>query len=225
MAFATRDRMKDSTKPATAATIVPAAIVLLAALACAPADEPPSGDAPAAETPAAETPAAETPATAEGALEIRDPQAQIMPGGEMGVVYLTVVNPGTEADRLLAVESPAAGAAETHETVEEAGGVLRMVPRPEGFEIPAGGTLVLEPGGKHVMLMAPERPAEGTDELPLVLHFERAGAVEVTAPLRDLGGDGSGGSEHEMHDMDDHDMGDHDMGDHGMDDHDMGDHG
>jgi copper(I)-binding protein len=216
--------MAVSMKASMEGTIIPAAIAVLAVLACAPADEPPSGEAPSAEAPSAQAPSAEVP-SAEAQLEIRDPQAQIMPGSEMGVVYLTVVNPGAEADRLVSVESPAAGAAETHETVEEEGGVVRMVPRPEGFEVPAGGTLVLEPGGKHVMLMAPERPAEGESELRLVLHFEHAGAVEVTAPLRDLGGDGSGGSEHEMHDMGDHDMGGHDMGGYDMGDHDMGDHG
>jgi copper(I)-binding protein len=102
----------------------------------------------------------------------------------MGAVYLTVVNPGPGSDRLLRVETAAARRAETHETLEE-NGVMRMVPRPEGFEVPAGGTLELKPGGKHIMLVEPQEPARG--KIGLTLHFERAGAVQVEAELSAMG--------------------------------------
>jgi copper(I)-binding protein len=114
------------------------------------------------------------------ALEVRDARAALHPG--TGVVYLTVVNAGSVDDRLLRVATAAAGVAETHETLMQ-DGMMRMVPRPEGFAIPAGGTLTLEPGGKHVMLRELQPPAAGAATLPLTLHFERAGAVEVQAAL------------------------------------------
>lgn len=162
---------------------------------------------PATETPeAAATPAA----TAAAGLEIRDPQASLTPGGT-GAVYLTVANPGPEGDRLLRVETGAARAAETHESLED-GGVVRMVARPEGFEVPAGGTLELAPGGKHIMLIDPQAPQDGAGAIPLTLHFERAGAIEVQAALSAAGGDGMDHSGHDMdhsgHDMDHsgHDM-------------------
>ena len=120
------------------------------------------------------------PAAAPGKLEIREPRASLM--AEMGVVYLTVVNPGPESDRLLRVETGAARAAETHESLHE-NGVVRMVARPEGFEVPAGGTLELGPGGKHIMLIEPRALQEAAGTIPLTLHFERAGAIEVQAVL------------------------------------------
>ena len=44
-------------------------------------------------------------------------------------------------------------------------------------------TVVLEPGGLHLMLMRlKSRPGKG-DEVALTLEFERAGAVEVRAPV------------------------------------------
>lgn len=115
---------------------------------------------------------------AKEALEIREPRAVLMPS--MGAVYLTVVNPGQESDRLLRVETAAARRAETHESREE-NGVMRMRPHPEGFAVPAGGTLALEPGGKHIMLVEP-RDAAG-EKIALTLHFEKAGAVAVQAPV------------------------------------------
>ena len=118
-------------------------------------------------------------------LEVQLARANLMPEG--GAVYFTVVNPGPEADRLLRVETGAARAAETHESVVE-NGVVRMVARPEGFEVPAEGELVLEPGGKHVMLISPQT-ADAGGKIALTLHFERAGAVqvqaEVSAPMDD----------------------------------------
>ncbi len=109
-------------------------------------------------------------------LEVQLARASLMPQG--GAVYFTVVNPGP-ADRLLRVETGAARAAETHESVVEKG-VVRMVARPEGFEVPAKGELVLEPGGKHVMLISPQA-ADAAGMIALTLHFERAGAVQVQA--------------------------------------------
>ncbi|HYO16525.1 MAG TPA: copper chaperone PCu(A)C [Thermoanaerobaculia bacterium] len=115
-----------------------------------------------------------------GELEIRDARASLMQ--DMGVVYLTVVNPGPEDDRLLRVETAAARVAETHESLHE-NGVVRMAARPEGFEVPAGGTLELGPGGKHIMLIEPKTAQEAAGSIPLTLHFERAGAIEVQAVL------------------------------------------
>lgn len=153
-------------------------------------------------------------------LEVREPRASLMPG--MGAVYLTVVNPGRASDRLLRVETGAARAAETHESVEE-DGVVRMVARPDGFEVPAGGTLALEPGGKHIMLIEPRAPEPPAAAIRLTLHFERAGAIEVEAALAAMGGaDHTGhGADETGHDAghDGHDM---DHGEHSEHGHDEG---
>jgi copper(I)-binding protein len=101
----------------------------------------------------------------------------MMPGG-MGAVYLLIQNPGGEADRLLAVSTPAAAVAEIHESLEE-DGMMRMVAHPDGFEVPAGSSVELAPGGKHIMLL--KASAEGS--MTLTLHFEKAGEVTVEAKV------------------------------------------
>jgi len=117
-------------------------------------------------------------------LEVRQARASLSPS--LGAVYLTVINRGARSDRLLRVESAVAQAAETHESREEKG-VMRMVAHPDGFEIPAGGTLELEPGGKHIMLVAPRMFAASGGTIPVTLHFEHAGTVEVQAAVTPLG--------------------------------------
>jgi periplasmic copper chaperone A len=139
------------------------------------------GDPPAATPPAATPPA-------RAGLEIRAPRAVLAPGGT-GAVYLTIVNPGSDSDRLLAVETAAAAAAEIHETVRE-GDVMRMVGHPDGLEIPPHGTVELAPGGKHVMLIEP-RPG-AADTIRLGLRFENAGLLEVDAAVTQAGAPDAG---------------------------------
>lgn len=129
---------------------------------------------------AREEAAATREASASPDLTVQQPQAHLMPG--MGAVYFSIVNPSDAGDRLVAIETAAARAAETHETLEE-GGVVRMVPRPDGFEIPPRGTLELRPGGKHVMLIEPAEASAGSATIRLKLHFERAAAIEIDVPI------------------------------------------
>lgn len=149
-----------------ARTFVPTALAALAALGC--------GERMAAEPPVA-------PAATLGELRIHAPRARLT--GAAGAVYLRVENGGRADDRLLVVETAAAAVAETHETVEQ-DGVMRMSAHPDGFAVPAGGTLELRPGGKHVMLIEP-RPDDG-GTIPLSLVFERAGRLELRVPVAEL---------------------------------------
>jgi copper(I)-binding protein len=59
---------------------------------------------------------------------------------------------------------------------------MRMRPQPDGFAIPAGGELTLEPGGKHLMLVnMADVASDGTVEV--TLHFAETGEVTVSAPV------------------------------------------
>lgn len=153
-------RVRFDPSPCLAGVVLWTAVALLAAGGCGKLD-----DGPAA------------------GLEIRDPRVNLVPGG-MGAVYLSVVNPGAGSDRLLAVETAAAAAAEIHETVQE-DGLLRMIAHPDGLEIPPRSTVELAPGGKHVMLIAPRPSPEG--KIRLALRFEKAGVVEIDVPVIRMG--------------------------------------
>lgn len=126
-----------------------------------------------------------TGASASTGLQITNAHARpapTTPGNS--ALFLTIVNAGAEADRLLSVTTPVA-AAELHETVDD-NGVMRMVARPEGFAIPANGTLELAPGGKHIMLLNLTQPLQPGQSLAVTLTFEHASPLTLNAPVLEM---------------------------------------
>lgn len=75
------------------------------------------------------------------------------PGANMSAGYLRISNNRSEPLAITRVESPQFGKIEIHETTT-IDGVSRMRPLP-ALEVPANGSVVLERGGKHLMLMRP----------------------------------------------------------------------
>jgi len=53
------------------------------------------------------------------------------------------------------------------------------------IEIPAGGTVIMEPGGLHLMLINLTEPLEAGAAYPLTLKFERAGEWTLHVPVAD----------------------------------------
>ena len=77
-----------------------------------------------------------------------------MPGMTMRAGYLTLTNNSEETITITRVSSLNYGSVMLHESVVE-DGVARMRPL-EKIEILAGASAMLEPGGKHLMLMRPK---------------------------------------------------------------------
>jgi copper(I)-binding protein len=96
-----------------------------------------------------------------------------------GVAYMTIVNNGVRADRLLNVSGGIANRVELHATKMD-GDVMRMRPVSGGVEIAPGEKVEIGPGGLHVMLMGLAVPLKEGDKFPITLEFEHAGAVEVS---------------------------------------------
>ena len=93
--------------------------------------------------------------------------------------FMAISNEGATPDRLIAVETGIAERAEIHTTETGADGVAKMVHLPDGVEIPAGDTVVLERGGLHVMFMGLTGAMKEGDMVPATLVFEHAGRVEI----------------------------------------------
>lgn len=142
-------------------------------------------------------------------------------GAKVGAGYVTIRNSGSAADTLVSVETPSAGRGEVHDmTMED--GVMRMR-RLDGLEIPAGGSVELKPGGKHLMFMnLKERLVEG-GSVPLTLKFKSGATISLDLPVKPLGagssghghGDDKGSNAHDAHNHDGHahDGHGHDHGD------------
>lgn len=109
--------------------------------------------------------------------------------------YMAIVNNGTEADRLIGVETDIAAKAEVHESKVGADGVGTMDPVP-ALEIPAGGTVSLERGGLHIMLMGLKSKLTEGEMRKATLIFERAGRVEIEFMIDPPMGEGMEGMDH-----------------------------
>ncbi|WP_240341372.1 MULTISPECIES: copper chaperone PCu(A)C [unclassified Dietzia] len=163
-----------------AAFVAASALALaLTTTACATNDT----DTTTAATPAA---AADTADSAASTTVTFDDGWAKATGTEMTGVFGTITNPGDTDLHLIGVESDLGGSAGLHETVPGGSGMM-MQEREDGFVIPAGGELVLEPGGNHIMLMELGRPITTGQQITLTLEFDGA-EQDVTVSARDFQG-------------------------------------
>lgn len=101
----------------------------------------------------------------------------------MAGAFLTIANSGTEDDTLVSLSASVAGAVEVHEMKEGTDGVMTMSPLPEPLVIPAGGSVTLEPGALHLMLIGITEDLNEGGSYELTLTFEKAGDVTLTVPV------------------------------------------
>ncbi|MFC3123796.1 copper chaperone PCu(A)C [Pseudoroseomonas globiformis] len=136
-------------------------------------------------------------AASSGALAIEQPWARAAVRGGTGGVFMTIRNKGGSADRLVGISSPLPRVAEIHSTQRD-GDVMRMRPV-EAIEIPAGGSVTLQPGGLHLMLVGLKEPMPAGGSVQVTLTFERAGAITLEVPVGAAGAGGHGhGHSHGM---------------------------
>lgn len=108
-----------------------------------------------------------------------------------GAAYLTIRNTSQSADRLVATESPVAATVEVHNHIMD-GNVMRMR-KVDGIDLGPGSRIELKPGGYHVMFIGLKTPFKEGETVPLTLTFEKAGKIEISAPVRAMGSMGRGG--------------------------------
>lgn len=140
-------------------------------------------------------------------IKVSEPWARSSPlVAGAGAAYMKIENTGSAADALLGASSPAATTVEVHETVamgtaaptdgmgmgtpmpsasgDAGGGMMGMVPV-DRVEIPAGGSVELKPGSYHIMLIDLKEELKPGDSIEITLTFEKAGAITVTAEVRE----------------------------------------
>lgn len=134
-----------------------------------------------------------------GSIELKHPWSRVAPpvapvlGG-----YVTIINTGTEPDRLVGGSSAIADKFELHES-KLVDGVAKMRPLQDGLVINPGQTVDLQPGGTHIMFVAPRsRPAEG-EKFAGTLVFEKAGTVDVEFAVQAMGTVPTKAEDHAQH--------------------------
>ncbi len=124
-----------------------------------------------------------------GMLEIVDAWSRPTAGRTPnGAAYLTIINHGQSADRLVSAQSPASAKVELH-TIVTQGSVMKMRPVP-AIDIEPGKTVELKPGGYHVMLLGLKSPLAAGKTIPLTVTFEKAGTATIEVSVQR--GEGAG---------------------------------
>lgn len=108
------------------------------------------------------------------------------PGAKTGAGYVILKNNGSEADKLIAIETEAAERVTFHQTVTE-GGMAKMIPIEGGLEIPAGGEYRLGLDGSHAMLEGLTAPIGLGQLITGTLIFEKAGRVDIDFEVEPAG--------------------------------------
>ena len=129
-------------------------------------------------------------------LRIEDPFAgATLPNQPVAGGFMVISNTGNADDTLIAARSAAAARMEIHEMAMD-GDVMRMRELSGGLAIPAGETVMLKPGGYHIMFMELSGPLLEGSETEVTLTFENAGEVTLALPVVARGKGGIGHGKH-----------------------------
>lgn len=113
-------------------------------------------------------------------VTLQNGYVRLPPPGSPAAAYFTLRNTGIPR-ALVAADCDCAGMTMIHESVEQDGMVrMRHV---DAAPLPAGGELVLKPGGLHVMLMRLAKPLQAGDQIALQLRFADGDTLIVTLPV------------------------------------------
>jgi copper(I)-binding protein len=118
-----------------------------------------------------------------GRITVTNLRANLTLPSDTGSLWMEIFNGTGEDDALLGAEVPGCAVIELHNMMMENDVmVMRQV---EGGKIPlpAGETVELQQGGLHVMCIGKEAPLEAGSMIDIVLHFENADDIALTAEV------------------------------------------
>jgi hypothetical protein len=115
-------------------------------------------------------------------VAVRDPWiAEAPPGAMTAAAFMVLENDGAEPRSAVRAESPACERIEFHRSQVE-GGIARMLEQ-KSLTVPAGGSLALEPGATHMMLIRPAALRAG-DRVRITLELDDGEKLAVDAVVR-----------------------------------------
>ena len=139
-----------------------------------------------------------------GMLEIGTVQIRATaPGMNVTGGYVAITNHGNSDDTLVAASASFAKRVELHEMTHD-NGVMKMRRRGDGIGIPAGETVLLKPGGLHIMFMGLKETLQPGEMREIALEFASGHRMTVPAMVLKPGDIKAGGHGHSHDESDGH---------------------
>jgi copper(I)-binding protein len=104
------------------------------------------------------------------------------PGANVLAAYMIIKNESKDTRVLTKVSSSMFNRIEIHKT-EMHEGMMKMIPQ-ESMSVPAGGSVTLEPGGFHLMLIGPKTVPKEGEEIDLLLQFSNGHSQRIKVPVK-----------------------------------------
>ena len=104
-------------------------------------------------------------------------------GMPSSAAYLKISNNGTSDDRLITAKATIAKHVKIH-SMEMDNGVMLMRAVDGGITVAAGDSVTLSPGGSHIMLTGLTTNLAPGSQHEIILVFEKAGDITLTATAR-----------------------------------------
>lgn len=106
----------------------------------------------------------------------------------MAGAFGTLKNTGDEDVVITGGSSPVAGLVEAHVMAKGDDGATVMTKAEDGHTVPAGGEMVLEPGGPHIMLMKLKEPVVAGEDYVVTVTTKDGQDVELAFTGREFSG-------------------------------------
>ncbi|MEP0941391.1 MAG: copper chaperone PCu(A)C [Rhizobiaceae bacterium] len=121
-----------------------------------------------------------------GDLSISNPTIRATaPGAKVAAGYVMITNTGDAADRIIGGSAEFAGKLELHE-MKMVDQVMKMSQLPNGLELKPGESVMLKPGGNHLMFMKLDGALKEGEMRPVMLEFEKAGQVTLNFHVKSI---------------------------------------
>ena len=162
----------------TIKTLVAMALSASLLAACGQGGPAPKSEGAAMPTPTISLNAVDMPAgTQMSTLSMINAKMKKPIGDRPTSAYLTIENGGPTPETLISATSPDFARVEFNDHVKD-GEMMKMV-KLDTLNVPAGGQLVLDQGGKHLMLFEPKRALNNGDSIKVTLTFSNSGPIET----------------------------------------------
>lgn len=119
-------------------------------------------------------------------LTISDPWGRPSPAmAQAAAFYMEITNPGSTEDTLVSATSPVCDTVELHQSVLDDNQVMMMSQLEDGIDIAGDATVMLEPGGMHIMCIGLDHELETGEMIKVQLRFAIAESRDIEVEIRE----------------------------------------